>query len=142
MPDHLVEFAKLEGKLALRVHAETRAVEHLIVLPADHVKVDERQARLFDARAHHAVARLDLAPVIGRAVRHGEHLGTLFGKVFADRIGPPRILADRDAQRERPDLDRVLRFCVAEQAFSSNTVSFGSICFRMRRRTRPLSRIQ
>jgi hypothetical protein len=50
MGDRLVEDRHLHRQLAAGVEHEAAAVEHLVVLPAHHVEVDQRQAGL-DTRA-------------------------------------------------------------------------------------------
>ena len=44
--DHRPEGGKLDGEAAVGVQRERRAFEHDLVLPADHVEIDQRQAAL------------------------------------------------------------------------------------------------
>ena len=50
MPDAFVEGGQLRGQLDAGIEHETRPVEHLVILPAHHVQIDQRQPRLDHAR--------------------------------------------------------------------------------------------
>ena len=47
------------------------------------------------------MAHVDLAAIIGRAVRHQQDFGAAFGQRLADAELAPDILADRDADAAR-----------------------------------------
>ena len=66
---------------AVGVERKGSAVEHQLVLAADLIDVDERQARLGDARDRDIEADVALVVPIGRAVRHDEDFAAAFGQV-------------------------------------------------------------
>ena len=82
-----------------------RAVKHLIVLPADHVQIDQRQPRLDHARDHQVQPQVRLAAVIGAAIGHQQDLGPGLLQRLG-HIGMPGILADRRADAHAIDHDR------------------------------------
>ena len=100
-----LEIRQLEGQRAVGVQPEARAVEHLVVLPAHHVEIDQRQPGLVHSRADHRTPDLLLVAVIGRAVRHQQKLGAAFRLRLGD-VRAPRVLADRRADADRADPDR------------------------------------
>ncbi len=102
MRDGFFPDRKLRGKMAARVDHEGAAVEQLIVLAADEIQVDHRQAGLDHARHHQVDPAVELAAVIGRSVRHQKDLGPGLGQRLAD-IGEPRVLADRRTDSQRAD---------------------------------------
>jgi hypothetical protein len=60
MGQRLVEQRHLHRQPAAGVQDEAAAVEHLIVLPAHHVQIDQRQPGLDHARHHQVHARSSL----------------------------------------------------------------------------------
>ncbi len=102
MGHHLVEDGVKRGQFAMRVQHEGRAIEDLIVLCADHVDIDQRQAGLDRARHHMRQPTVELAPVVGRAVGHQQDLGPAFGQRLG-HVRMPGVLADRGADAQRAD---------------------------------------
>jgi len=122
--DRLVPRRDLLRERTRRVDDERRAVEHELVLAADAVDVDDRQAGLPCARLDLRAAKRLLPRVKGRAVGHDEHLRAGPGRrrrwlrkpdVFADDDADPHTVdveyARRAARLEVPLLveDRVVR---------------------------------
>ncbi len=103
-----LEEGQLRRQPPARVDGERAAVEHLVVLPADQVEVDQRQSRL--DRARHGVlhAHVVLAAFIGRAVRHDQDLGPGLLQRLGD-VREPDVLADGEADTAACDLDRTRR---------------------------------
>ena len=93
----LVKLRQLRHQSPAGVQHHRRPVEHLIILPADHVEVDQRQPRLHHPRHHQVQPQVRLAPVIRRAIRHQQDLRPRLGQCLC-HIRVPGILADR-----RPD---------------------------------------
>jgi hypothetical protein len=90
------------GEDAVGVQDEARAVEDLVVLPAQEVEVDQRQPR-FDHAGHHlGLPDIHLAPVVGGAVGHQQDLGPRFGQCLG-HVLEPRVLADRHPDTNRAD---------------------------------------
>ncbi len=79
------------------IQHEGAAVEHQLVLSADEVHIDMRQARLLHPRADDLLAQVFLVQVIRRRVGDQHHLR-------ARRLGPgrglgiPRVLAENHAE--------------------------------------------
>ena len=85
---------------------EGGAVEDQFVLAAELVGVEHRQAALDHLPDHHLLAHVDLAAVVGRAVRHEQDLRAAFGQRLADAEIAPDVLADRDAEPHAAEIDR------------------------------------
>src|SRR5690606_28155017 len=68
--DAFLELRRAEYEPALRVERERAAVEHELVLAADHVEIHDRQPGLPRPRREHALARAVLLDVKRRAVDH------------------------------------------------------------------------
>ena len=87
---------------------ERGAVEHQLVLPADLVDVDQRQAALGDARDRDVEPHVVLVAPVGRAVRHDQDLGAGLGQALDHVLGRPTpdVLADRDADPHAAEIDR------------------------------------
>ena len=64
----LLELAHLERQRPVRIEGEGRPVKHQFVLPAQLVRIDQRQVGLDHLADHHLVAPVRLAAIIGRAV--------------------------------------------------------------------------
>ncbi len=62
MGDRLVQHRHLQGQLAAGVQCKGAAVEHLIVLPAHQVEVNQRQSGLHHAGHHHGSAACPSCP--------------------------------------------------------------------------------
>ena len=105
MSDHLVEGRQLSRQPPAQVEGEGRAVEHLIILGADHVEIDERHLVLDHPCHHVGKAQILLAAVIGRAVGHDQDLRTALGERFG-HVRVPGVLADRKTDPHRPDRHR------------------------------------
>ena len=94
--DLLAERGELGLELAVGAQRERAAVVDHLVLAADLVEIDERQAALdhaLDAELH---ANVRLADLVGRGVGHQQDLAAGLGDAFDD-IGRPHVLADRHA---------------------------------------------
>ena len=104
----LAERRQLERERAVGIERERGAVEHQLVLAADLVDVDERQAALGDARDRDVEADVALVAPIGRAVRHDQHFGAGLGQALDHSRAPqcPDILADRHAEAHAAEVDR------------------------------------
>ena len=55
---------------------------------------------------HHLVAHIDLAAIVGRAVRRQQDFGAAFGQRLADASIVPDVLADRNAEPKPAEIDR------------------------------------
>ena len=88
-----IERRKLERQLATPVQPKARTVENLVVLPSNHIEIDQRQVCLHHAGDHVAQPRVMLAAIVGRAVGHQQELGTRLGKRFG-HVLVPGIFAD------------------------------------------------
>ena len=96
------------AEAAVGVERETRAVEHELVLAANHVEIDERQTALDHARYGDILANGELVALIRRGVGDEKNLAARLEYAF-DRIRPPDILADRDADAHAAKHDRTGR---------------------------------
>jgi hypothetical protein len=137
LEDHLekplLEGGHLVGELAVGVQDEARAVEDLVVLPAEEVEVDERQARLDHAGDHLGLTDIHLAPVIGGAVGHQQDLGPGFRKRFG-HVVEPRVLADRHADAQGADAHGARRVARVVVALFVEDVVVGQVVFQDGRR--------
>ena len=92
----LAERGELGLERAVGAQHERAAVVDHLVLAADLVEIDERQAAFdhaIDAELH---AHVGLADLVGRAVGHQQDLAAGLGDAFDD-VGRPHVLADRHA---------------------------------------------
>ena len=102
--ERLLEERRLPHHVALRIEHAGSAIEHELVLPADQVYVHHRQARRADPFAKNLVARRLFPLVIRRGVDRQDHLGP--GRLgHRRRLGPPYVLADREAETHALDLE-------------------------------------
>ncbi len=124
MGDAFLEDRQLRGHPAVRVQHERAAVEDLVVLPAHHVEIEERQARLDRAGDHLVEPGLELVAEIGRAVRHEDELGARFLERL-DHVGIPGVLADRHAYAHAVHRDGTLHQIAREQAHLVEDVEVG-----------------
>jgi hypothetical protein len=100
----LAEGRRSESDLTLGVERDRAAVEHELVLTADHVQIDDRQACLGDALGEQRLALALLGDMIGRAVADEDDLGA--GRAHRSAgLGLPNILTDRQAQLHTAELD-------------------------------------
>ena len=99
--DRFLELAHLEGQRLVGIDGEGRAVEDQLVLTAELVGVEDRQAALDHLADDHLLAHVDLAAIVGRAIRHQQDFGAAFGQRLADAELAPDVLADRDADAGR-----------------------------------------
>ena len=83
------------------LNGEGRTIEDELVLSAELVGIDHRQAAFDDLADDDLMADIDLAAIIGRAVRNEQHLRAAFGQRLADVGIPPDVLADRYADAHR-----------------------------------------
>jgi hypothetical protein len=96
---------QLVGERPVAVQHEAGAVEHDLVLPADAVEEDERQAGFGDTLCRDlAGAEVVLVDLIRAAVRRDEKLGALRPQVRADRREPD-VLADRQGELDAAPFD-------------------------------------
>ena len=105
MGDGLVEQRHLQRQRPAPVEPEGAAVEHLVILPAHGVEVKHRQVVLDHPGNHDRHPPVELATVVGRAVGHHEKLRPAFGQGLA-HVRIPGVLADREADVQRPDPHR------------------------------------
>ena len=101
----LAERRELRAEGQVGVEHEGGALEHELVLAADLVDVDERQAGVLDARHRHVEPLVDDAAPVGRAVRHQQNLAAGLADAF-DRLRAPDVLADRHADAQPAEIDR------------------------------------
>jgi hypothetical protein len=92
----LIELRQLRHQPPAGVQHHRRPIEHLVVLPAHHVQVHQRQPRLHHPAHHQVQPQVRLAPVIGRAIRDQQYLRPRLGQGLG-HIRVPGILADRRA---------------------------------------------
>src|SRR4029077_11993463 len=93
-------------RLFVRVDDEGSAVKDELVLAADLVDVDERNAGFTHARAHQRHAAIDLAALERRAVRDEKQLRPLAGKMTCDSWEPD-VLANGNPDTNSFELDDV-----------------------------------
>ena len=75
------------------------ALEHHLVLATDQVRIDQRQAGLLHALAHHLLALITLADVEGRGIDDRQQLRPGFlGQ--AGGLLKPRVLANQQADAD------------------------------------------
>ena len=103
--DFLAEARKLEGERAVAIERERGALEDKLVLAAHLVDVDERQARLDDARHRDIEAFGNDAAAVGRGIGDEQNFATGLGDAF-DRLRLPDILADRNADADAAEIHR------------------------------------
>ena len=106
--DRFVPARQLLHDVASRIHDERGAVEHELVLAADAIDVDERQSGLARPGADLQTPRLLLARVVGRAVRHRDHLRARFLRP-PGRTREPDVLADQETDGGAVDVDDARR---------------------------------
>ena len=92
------------------IDGERRAVEYQFVLAAELVGVEHRQAGLDHLLDHDLVANIDLAAIIGRAVRHQQDLRAALCQRLADTEFAPDVLADRNAHPHAAEIHRPRHF--------------------------------
>ena len=92
-----LEVAQLGADGAGRIHDERVAIENQLILATHQVGVDQGHALRADMLAHGVIAQVLLVHVVGRAVRHQQHLRA--GRAGAHgRMLEPRVFADIDAE--------------------------------------------
>ena len=97
----LLERPALRGEAPVGVEHEGRAIEHQLVLAADLVAVDQRQAGLGDPRDREVEAHVRLVVLVGRAVGHDQDLGAGLLEPLGDVLGP-HVLAHHAADAQLP----------------------------------------
>ncbi len=88
---------RLGDEPPVRVQDEGAAVEHQLVLAADLIAVDQRQAGLGHARHREIEAKILFVMLERRAVGHHQNLGAALLQAFGDVFGP-HVLADHHAE--------------------------------------------
>src|SRR5262249_29625988 len=101
----LVPRRKLLRDFAFAIDHERRAVEHELVLAADAIDIDHRQARLPHPRGDDLAAQRLLPRVIGRSVGNDDDLGARLARAPRG-TGKPDVLADDDAHAHTGDVDQ------------------------------------
>ena len=129
MGDAGLELRQLGCQSAAGVQHERGAVKHLIVLPADHVQIDQRQPGFHHARHHQIGAHGRFAAVIGRSVRHQQYLCARFRQRFT-HFGMPSVFADRAADAQRANAVGALRRRGREDALFVKHPVIGQIVFQ------------
>ena len=99
---------QLNGEAAIGVERERGSLEHDLVLPAEHVEIDERQAALDHPRHGHVLANRKLVALIGRGVADEQDLAAGLEDAF-DWVGAPDVLANRHANADAAKDDRPRR---------------------------------
>ncbi len=102
--DAFDELRHLEGERAVAIEAEGTAIEDQLILPAELVDEDQRQAGLDDAGERHLLALTGLVLPVGRGVGHDQHLGAGLGQALAHLLQPD-VLADGKAEPEPAETD-------------------------------------
>ena len=98
----------MHGEAAVGVEGEGGALEHQLVLAADEVEIDQRQAALDDAGDRDALTDRELVALVRRGVGDEQDLAAGLEDAF-DRIRPPDVLADRHADAHAAKDDRAGR---------------------------------
>ena len=123
---HRAEGGQLRAEAAVGVERERAAVEHELVLSADHVEIDERQAALDDARHGDVLANGELVALVRRGVGDEQNFAARFEDAF-DRVGTPDVLADRNADAHAAKHDRPRRRARREHALLVEDAVIGQI---------------
>ena len=97
--------ASLAFSDAVGAQRERAAVVDHLVLSADLVEIDQRQAALDHAVDGELHAHVGLADLVGRGVGHQQDLAAGLGDAFDD-VGRPDVLADRHADAHALDHQR------------------------------------
>ena len=103
--DLLAERGELGLERAVGAERERAAVVDHLVLAADLVEIDQRQAALDHAVDGELHAHVGLADLVGRGVGHQQDLAAGLGDAFDD-VGRPDVLADRHADAHALDHQR------------------------------------
>ena len=111
---------------AVGVERERAAVEHELVLAADHVEIDERQPAFDDPFDRHVLAHHELVALIRRRVRHEQNFAACFENAL-HRIGAPNVLADWNADPHAAKDDRSGRRARGEDPFLVEDAVIGQI---------------
>ena len=98
----------MRAEAAVGVERERAAVEDELVLAADHVEIDEREAALDHPRDRDVLADGELVALIRRGVGNEQDLAAGFEDAF-DRVRPPDVLADRNPDPDAAKHDRPRR---------------------------------
>ncbi len=99
MGDCLVKHRHLQRQFPAGVQHEGATVKDLIVLPAHHVQIDQRQVCLYHAGNHVVHPHIHLFPEVRRAIRDQQELCPgLFQRLGHIRV--PRVLADGRADAD------------------------------------------
>ena len=102
------EGGQLRREAAVGVQRKRRPFEHELVLAADEVEVDQRQAALDYPRHRDALTDRELVALVRRRVGDEQDLATGLEDAF-DRVGSPDVLADRHADAHALEGDRAGR---------------------------------
>ena len=94
--DFFAKRRQLRGERPVGIERERCAFKHELVLSADLVDVEQRQVRLNHPRDRDVEALVDDAAAVGRTVRHQQNFAAGLGDAL-DRVRPPDVLADRNA---------------------------------------------
>ena len=94
----------MQREALVGVEHEGRAVENQLVLAADLIEIDERQARIDDPRHRDIQPVIALERIEGRTVRHQQHLGAGLAQAF-DRIETPDVFADGHADAHAANVE-------------------------------------
>ena len=137
MHHRLLEGGQLHDLVAAGVQHEAGPVIKLVVLAADHVHIDQGQARLDHAADHVAHAQVQLVAVIGAAVRHDQDLGPGLGQRLG-HVRVPAVLADRAADAGRADRIGATDRAAVEQAQFVEQLLVGQVMLQHARHQRPV----
>ena len=95
----------LQGQRAVGVEREGTAIEHQLVLAAQLVQIDQRQAGFDDARGGDVEAGIQFRTLEGGAIRHQQDFRAGFLQALDD-FRRPDILADRHAEADAAEIHR------------------------------------
>ncbi len=116
----------MRAEAPVGVERERAAVEHELVLTADHVEIDERQAAFDDARDRHVLANGELVALVRRRVAHQQDFTPGFEDAL-DRVWTPDVLADRNADARAAKNDRSRRRSGCEDALLVEDAVIGQV---------------
>ena len=83
---------------------EGGTIEDQLILAAQHIGIEDRQPAFDHLANDHLLAHIDLAAIIGRAVRDEPDLRPALGQRLADPELAPDVLADRDAEADAAEV--------------------------------------
>jgi hypothetical protein len=101
----LFKLRHLAGERPVGIEHERCPVEHQLILPADLVEIDHRQAGFGDTCNNQVQPHILLVALERRSVWHDEQFGAGLFQRFASFFGPD-VFADGNADAYTPEVDR------------------------------------